>query len=262
MTIDDHPANLEIVQQIHNEFRAAQKIYVTSLEEELSNLSKTEELEMRIRKAEKMRSLGFIQAIGSDIKRSELDKIKKTIEEKQKLLDIVMSYNVKYPIYKFISEEEVERLCNKYNLLLGSVFRFTGEIPDANLEEIIRFNELIDEDDIPEERVLDESLLQRESIDVLFRKYVDIENSNSERRSYYSNYSSYSLGPAPFKICAPAELMDMEGAIVSDGFKVEVSDPISYPDPVVLQPVHKGYLIVTAWGNEASDPLVVNPIRN
>jgi len=29
-------------------------------------------------------------------------------------------------------------------------------------------------------------------------------------------------------------------------------------DPVVLQPVKGGYLIITAWGDEASDELVVN----
>ena len=35
-----------------------------------------------------------------------------------------------------------------------------------------------------------------------------------------------------------------------------------YPDPVVLQPVNEGYLIVCAWGDEASDELVVNSINN
>lgn len=34
------------------------------------------------------------------------------------------------------------------------------------------------------------------------------------------------------------------------------------PDPVVLYPVREGYLIVTAWGDEASDPDVVNEVNN
>ena len=41
---------------------------------------------------------------------------------------------------------------------------------------------------------------------------------------------------------------------------------IEIPDPVVLQPVMfnktKYYLIVTAWGDEASDELVVNQNHN
>jgi len=41
---------------------------------------------------------------------------------------------------------------------------------------------------------------------------------------------------------------------------------IEIPDPVVLKPVYYGgqkhYLIVTAWGLEASDELVVNEKMN
>ena len=33
-------------------------------------------------------------------------------------------------------------------------------------------------------------------------------------------------------------------------------------DPVVLQPVMGGYMILAAWGDEASDPLVVNEQNN
>ena len=34
------------------------------------------------------------------------------------------------------------------------------------------------------------------------------------------------------------------------------------PDPVILAPVIGGYLIVTAWGDEASDPIIQNEINN
>lgn len=34
------------------------------------------------------------------------------------------------------------------------------------------------------------------------------------------------------------------------------------PDPVVLCAVAEGYLIVTAWGDEASDPLIQNELNN
>lgn len=41
-------------------------------------------------------------------------------------------------------------------------------------------------------------------------------------------------------------------------------DPMSanVPDPVVLQQVKGGYLIITAWGDEASDENVVNQLFN
>ena len=41
------------------------------------------------------------------------------------------------------------------------------------------------------------------------------------------------------------------------GYKIQ-----NIPDPVVLQPVCGGYLIVCAWGDEASDEIVVNQQMN
>ncbi|MBK8366268.1 MAG: hypothetical protein IPL10_02335 [Bacteroidetes bacterium] len=56
----------------------------------------------------------------------------------------------------------------------------------------------------------------------------------------------------------PIKMFDtklIEGGSMPDPNKV-------IPDPVVLQPVHYGFLIVTAWGDEASDDIVVNPKNN
>ena len=64
----------------------------------------------------------------------------------------------------------------------------------------------------------------------------------------------------PLEIAAPLEDFNMKGAELKD-FKIS-NIPIKIPDPVVLKPVifnnNKYYLIVTAWGKEASDEIVVN----
>jgi hypothetical protein len=49
--------------------------------------------------------------------------------------------------------------------------------------------------------------------------------------------------------------MDITGLELKEGYKLEKKH---IPDPVVLQPVKNGYLILTAWGNESEDELVVN----
>jgi hypothetical protein len=59
---------------------------------------------------------------------------------------------------------------------------------------------------------------------------------------------------APMQICAPVKDFDMEGKVVN-GYKV-INKPA--PDPVVLHAVKGGYLIVCAWGDEASDPMITN----
>ena len=62
----------------------------------------------------------------------------------------------------------------------------------------------------------------------------------------------------PLEIAAPLKDFNMTNAEVK-GFKIS---KIEIPDPIVLKPVifnnQKHYLIVTAWGLEASDELVVN----
>lgn len=53
--------------------------------------------------------------------------------------------------------------------------------------------------------------------------------------------------------------MDITGLELKEGYKLTKKH---IPDPVVLQPIKNGYLIITAWGDEASDELVVNQINN
>jgi hypothetical protein len=66
----------------------------------------------------------------------------------------------------------------------------------------------------------------------------------------------------PLEIAAPLKDFNMTGAEVN-GFKIS---KIEIPDPIVLKPVifnnQKHYLIVTAWGLEAADELVVNANHN
>lgn len=262
MTTDDHPDQSQIVQKIHADFRNSHIIIIDSLKDELKELSKLKELEDQIKNAEKLRKLGFIQAKGSELEQSELEKRKKAFEERQKLLSTIIGYTVKYPNYKYISESEVRRLCHKYNLVCGNVFRYTGEIPETNMAEIFRFKELVDERDIPEGKLIADNLLDRLPKYEMINLHRNLEENEYKRGTYSSTSLTYQEGPMPMKICAPVQYMDMVGVRVTDNYKMESSNPVKHTDPVVLQPVHEGYLIITAWGNEASDQLVVNPILN
>lgn len=59
------------------------------------------------------------------------------------------------------------------------------------------------------------------------------------------------------KICAPAKDFYTQGMKV-EGHKL-VQD---IKDPIVLQPVTGGYLIVSKWGLEAEDPALLNEKQN
>ena len=60
-----------------------------------------------------------------------------------------------------------------------------------------------------------------------------------------------------WRICAPADHFDLENYSVR-GTEVVAN----VKDPVVLYKVSGGYRIVTAWGPEASDPEILNPLNN
>jgi hypothetical protein len=70
------------------------------------------------------------------------------------------------------------------------------------------------------------------------------------------------LNKCSFEIAAPQTDFDMSGMVVENHKIINV--PI--PDPIVLQPVFfkekKHYLVVTAWGTEASDVSIVNERMN
>jgi hypothetical protein len=64
------------------------------------------------------------------------------------------------------------------------------------------------------------------------------------------------FGAARISVLTPPDKVKLEYRERIEGGRI-VKD-----DPIVLQPVDGGYLVVTAWGDEASDPLVVNANRN
>lgn len=73
-------------------------------------------------------------------------------------------------------------------------------------------------------------------------------------------YDILNVEKASLEIVGNKDDFDMRGMEAVD---YELKD---IPDPIVLQPVfHNGakhYLIVTAWGEEASDSKVVNQVMN
>ena len=86
--------------------------------------------------------------------------------------------------------------------------------------------------------------------------------TGSTWRMFGSEYIDYinmdeKISGKDLLIIAPERKIDTKGK-VKDGhiLKIEIKDP------VVLQPVNDGYLILSSWGLEASDELISNPINN
>jgi len=224
------------VEEIHHEFQTASDKLLVQANEIIKEAESKD-----VNKVNRLQSLGFTNV-------QQVTEIKPIIEKSQlskEQIRLIQDYKVRYPNNKFITEEQVKEICYKYNLVCGDVSIFKGFVPEKNLKEIETFK-LKEEDQIIEASFATNYYTQEE-MDRLFPGN-NINETHRKRR-----YRSLKL-----QICAPVKDMDITNLRLKDGYKLERH----VPDPVVLQPVKGGYLIITAWGDEASDPLVVNETNN
>ncbi len=257
----------EIIEQIHSEFGCAGDELLRQASEILANSNFSRE------KADKLKALGFTNT-------EEVKIIDEKIREKQhseETIDLVNQYRMKYPNYKFITEPMVEAICKKYGLVCGDVSAYKGFVPlhNANqIEEFLnkhKFNNIWENEGV----YIDMSNYEIRSASwsstyshfypkEKLSKQIEAFQSHDGGQTFYSTgyidgkfYYVSKLRKASMKICAPVKDMIIDPRQKIEGYKI-----IDIPDPVVLQPIVGGYLVVTAWGAEKSDPLVVNQINN
>lgn len=269
---NQQPEYPPVVVEIHNEFECAADALLREAQEIINSTPKVGD------KANRLAAMGFTKV-------PEVAKAKEAEQKQAKsMADIesVRYYSMKYPNHKFITESQVIGICEKYDLVFGPSHCYTGFVPDKNLREIETFK-LRDED------VVKYELRNRAGMRVIFLNSEDVkwvEDSdifegylNNGEGVWYSGAESQVVftrnggrqipnvvnepfmkihrADQGFMICAPLKDMDTTGLRVNGRRVLR-----EIPDPVVLCPVRGGYLVVTKWGPEASDPEVVDQRNN
>jgi hypothetical protein len=251
------------IQKIHKDFlTAGDKLLADS--KRILEISFTD-------KAKRLKQAGFKGV--TDVK--ELAIIEGKQSEARKQAELIEYYAQNYPLNKFVTQKTVMDICSKYKLVFGEISDFTGFVPEKNLSQIENFKVSYN-DKISLIRVdsvtfwtSDKARLITQQIKSFLKRnngIVAIDERDSDRfyigRDYYvekaiakaMGVSSITTKGISYKsvqsflICASAKEMK----------KWSIKYLFAKPDPVVLQPVKGGYLIVTAWGDEASDPEVIN----
>lgn len=264
-----------IVEEIHNEFNTAgEKI----LQEALSILEDCKSQDKE--KGKLLSKLGFVNTPQAKMV-SEVEA--KEVQAKENA-ELVRYYSMKYPFNKFITENIVKKICEKYNLVCGDVSLYRGFVPADKLKQIESFK-LREEDKIkflcsvssshdPEVfgTISDKDLTNSGKYYMQPGKwdsfYITSENGTHNHidafitEECHNKYRGKKFVRATaikqsLQICAPLKDMDTTGMDLK-GYRLQKH----IPDPVVLQPVRGGYLILAAWGDESSDELVVNNINN
>lgn len=269
--------------QIHKEFKTASEKLLQEANTILQNIG-----EVNVDKVERLKRLGFRQV------QEVIEKDKKIIQKKltEKQIKLVKYYNEHYPLNNFITEDQVKHICEKYKLVFTNISRYKGFVPEKNLREIENFKL---KDNEKNSITVDAIMygLRKPTVQITLKdfeikrnahalEYCHIfkkENNNIYEYAFQSDngidfYGSdsknlfglahfgnlrFKLEKQSLKICAPIKDIDTTGLELSEGYKL-INKPIK--NPVVLQPVHGGYLLLTAWGDEASDPILVNALNN
>jgi hypothetical protein len=259
----------QIIEEIHEDFYT--EVDKLLAEAKVSNSLDTTKQEL-LDKCERLKALGFTKTkemLDAEEEISRLKTLKLENEKKKNLIEAINYFNIRYPNYKFITEDSVKKICTKYNLIYGSIDRYVGTVPDINLKHIEEFK-IIEDDEcyfhtLMSNRSSNYIKIKYESKKQHFERLKNnIENNKLqlELGSFSRNYYQEINKKCPLEIAAPIKDFNMEGMEVKD---LKISK-IEIPDPVVLKPIiyknQKCYLIVTAWGDEASDELVVNQNQN
>jgi hypothetical protein len=231
----------ETIEKIHNDFDTAGEKLLAEAKEILSDAKSAD-------KGERLKKLGFGSSVSS-VKAADY-------AAKKELAALIEYYNVYYPNNKFITEKMVVEICKKYGLICGSSHSYKGDVPLKNLNEMESFK--LREEDM---RRIDYSTYSHDP--ATGRIFYDPNGK------YYGAYcvgvwghhfetkpkeETHHFEKGSFKICAPSNDFEMSNSVLKGVFLI--------PDPIVLQPIKGGYLIVTKWGLEANDEIALNEKHN
>lgn len=246
-----------IVDEIHNAFNVAGERLLEEAKGIIANIRFNNK-----EKADTLKSFGF-----SNTKEViETDKALEKKKQQEELANALEYHNINYPQYKFITKDMAMGICKKYNLVLGEVSQYTGFVPEKNIKQIAKFYE--NKNEINTEYSQRYSSMWSRAERISKKEYDDGIEYEKQMRADCIRYSVPRVTDKHFMenkvglfIAAPLKDMKSEGYTLKDRiFTREI------PDPVVLAPVKyqsiELYCIVTAWGDEASDEIVVNQQMN
>ena len=252
-----------LIKQVHSEFENFHDYALSEIE----RMTEQRKLLRPVKRSEFEKEIGFVDYVPKEIAEFDSD-----ICHFNGALELSLYYQKEYPFYKFITQDRVDDLCNKYGLSVVEPRHFIGEIPAKNLEEMQRFSGILKDDDkvflkpvkanafhfLANELELFSAELNQVTAmisDFLQFKGLDAHSANAQAifylRGRVSREKSINIRgeqvEVGFKVCATPDLIDQD-AIEAEAKLNSLKD-----DPIVLKPVRGGFLVITAWGPEASE---------
>jgi hypothetical protein len=166
------------------------------------------------------------------------------------------NWKLSMPNYKLISYRSIDKLCAKYGLLMGLSTLYKETLPTKNAYDVQQF---------VKKYTGSTRWAHTNTVDPLFTQAFDDYGKNGKNNLY---------------VVGAEKFFDLKGQVVvgreifrspADGAKYTLEPIPVPPDPIILAPAYfnskfgrslKLFTIITAFGIEASDPMVVNEKMN
>jgi hypothetical protein len=294
----------EIIAEIHGAFDGAEDYLLKEAERILAMPIGGTDTRI-IQKAERLEKLGFKQSpevTKASAARESIATAKRQKEMNNALAELIRYYKQAYPFLKFLTIEEMESICEKYGLVHAPVSAYRGNVPDKNLLEIERAQELKACDiQIPMVKFVVEgrsrsveptkAFLKQLGLDdfVTIEKIRAVAGFDKWDENYYlsgmnklvSNMWLYKVWERMGKKdgthydYTQVQQQDRTGLFIcapkkdfdvtgltKQGLGYSKDQFIDVRDPVVFRYVRGGVQVLSKWGLEASDPALLNEIDN
>lgn len=282
-----------VIKEIHNAFDSAQDRLLKDAENILSTVKPNEKSEIED-KAERLERLGFTSSLAV----KEASGIREQRKEKETLIvksrgeaELISYYKHTYPFLKFLTEVELDKICNKYNLIYAPVGNYKEDVPLKNLREIENSQELksldkcgtkyivkVKSSNIKPSKVspeIEDKLINgfeathdmifafgnypEWSVSTIINKAFNIEVDFIRYTTMDWGYSE--INKSGLFICAPKSHFDLKG-LKKNKLGYFFTTITEVKDPIVFRYVRGGVQVLSKWGLEASDEALINPINN
>jgi hypothetical protein len=276
----------QIVAEIHNEFDTAEDRLLEQADNLLAELNIPTETSIEL-KADKLTKLGFVnsevvlQASGLKEQRSNQQRVLVSTMQQAKL---IRYYKQNYPFQKFLTIDELERICEKYNLVFASVNNYIKDVPDKNINEIsnapslkigdgvgnlyyFRAHKSNIKDSCPQvvkQHLLNGVLMTNEyswSVEDSLRKLYGIEKEKCIKSPSF-DHDIVTEDKSGLFIAAPQSHFNLKGLTKKGKFSFLSVTVTEVKDPIVFRHVRGGIQVLSKWGLEAEDESLVNEKLN
>jgi hypothetical protein len=264
------------IAEIHHEFDTAEDRLLDQAKKIIQNSSIPKHQQL-VDLAQRHIAVGF-KNTQTVKKANEVGQKKLLVVKSKEEADLILYYKQKYPFQKFLTIDELNRICKKYGLIYAAVANYVGELPEKNLKDIEGMPHLLAADEQSTQYIIrytgglsgwlsDEAQqLYRKGITLFERPSIallsNIFNSKTGLTAHMYQSLHWEMDTVDREglfIAAPRGDFKLKGLKNKGLGFFSIS---TLKDPIVFRYCRGGIQVITKWGLEASDESLLNEKQN